>query len=407
MSHAPIFWVLVAAVAAPLLWELPLRLKVPVVVIEVLLGVVLGPEVLGFVQFEGVISIMFTIGMATTLFMAGMELAFDEIKGRPLSLAIGGWVMSILLGLAVVGLLHIVPRVDAPMMVVLSLCTTSLGVLVPIFRDNDSLGTPFGRFMLAAGTLGEIGPIVAMSLLLSQRYSSWQEAGFMLAFLALITSAVFVGIRARPPRLIGIIARHMHMTTQMPVRAALLMIAVLLLLAERFGFESIFGAFAAGLVVGQMTRGPQGRPLREKLETICFSWFYPFFFVGTGIKFDVAALGKDATTMLLVPGFALIFLLVRGMPVLLYRGLLSKGQSWPFALSSAVPSLSIIVVITELGTRAGTMNSDVAAALIGAALLCVLVYPTAAGALLSRVPVSGPLPESGGRTPAQLPGSSP
>jgi Kef-type K+ transport system membrane component KefB len=388
MSHAPIFWILVAAVSAPLLGELPLRFKLPVVVLEVLLGIVLGPHVLGLVQFEGFVAIMFAIGMATTLFMAGMELEFEDIKGRPLSLAAGGWVLSILLGLAAIGLLHVVPHVDAPMMVVLSVCTTSLGVLVPIFRDSHQLGTPFGRFMLAAGTLGEVAPIVVMSLLLSQRYSSWQEAGFLLVFLTLIAGAVVVGLRARPPQLLNILSRHMHMSTQMPVRAALLVVAMLLLLAEHFGFEGIFGAFAAGLVMGQLTRGPQGKPFREKLETICFSWFFPFFFVGTGIQFDIAALGKDVTTMLLVPGFALIFLLVRGLPVLLYRGQLAKGQSWPFALSSAVPSLSIIVVITEIGKRTGTMNSDVAVALVGAALLCVMVYPTVAGALLQRA--SGP-----------------
>jgi Kef-type K+ transport system membrane component KefB len=384
LSHAPVFWILLAGVAAPLLGELPLGFKVPVVVLEVLLGVVIGPHVLRLVPFEGFVSIMFTIGMASTLFMAGMELDFSEIRGRPLSLACGGWALSVLVSLAAVALLHAAPHVDTPMMVALALCTTGLGVLVPIFRDSDQLGTRFGRFVLAAGTLGEVGPIVAMSLLLSQHYSSWQEAGYLLIFLAIIAAAVLVGVRARPPRLLGILDRHMHKSTQMPVRISLLVLTALLLLAERFGFESIFGAFAAGMVLGQATRGAPGKHLREKLETVCFSWFYPFFFVGTGIKFDVAALGRNATTLLLVPGFALIFLLVRGVPVLIYRRELSARQSWPFALSTALPSLSIIVVITEIGTRAGTLNSDVATALIGAALLCVLVYPTLAGALLGR-----------------------
>ncbi len=354
------------------------------VVLEVLLGIVIGPHVLGLVPFESFVAIMFTIGMATTLFMAGIELDFGEIGGQPLTLGAAGWVLSVLLSLAAVALLHSVPKVDAPMMVVLALCTTGLGVLVPILRDSGELGTPFGRLVMAAGTLGEVGPIVAMSLLLSQHYDSWQEAGFLVLFLAIVAAAAWLGVKARPPRLLGILGRHMHRSTQMPVRASLLVVTALLLLAERFGFESIFGAFAAGMVLGQATRGPAGKPLREKLETLCFSWFYPFFFVGTGIKFDIAALGKDATTMLLVPGFALLFLLVRGLPVLLYRRRLAAGQALPFALSSAVPSLSIIVVITEIGSHTGSLNPDVAAALVGAALLCVLVYPTLGGALLAR-----------------------
>jgi Kef-type K+ transport system membrane component KefB len=155
-------------------------------------------------------------------------------------------------------------------------------------------------------------------------------------------------------------------------------------LAEKFGFESIFGAFAAGLVIGQITRGEDGEPLRHKIDAVSFGWFYPFFFVGTGIKFNIAALGHDLATMLLVPTFLALFLLIRGAPVMLYRNDIEKVQRLPFALSLAVPSLSIIVVITEIGERARVMNPDVAAALVGAALLSVMVFPTLASALLSR-----------------------
>src|SRR4249920_1117574 len=120
----PVFWLMVAAVAAPLLARIPLGFQVPVVVLEVVLGIVIGPQVLGLAQFEGFLALMFAIGMAATLFMAGMELEFGTIKGRPLSLALGGWGLSVLLGITAVGLLHIIPQVDAPLMVTLALCTT-------------------------------------------------------------------------------------------------------------------------------------------------------------------------------------------------------------------------------------------------------------------------------------------
>jgi hypothetical protein len=99
--------------------------------------------------------------------------------------------------------------------------------------------------------------------------------------------------------------------------------------------------------------------------------------------------------MLLVPAFAVLFLIVRGMPVLLYRGQIDTAHRLPFALSSAVPSLSIIVVITEIGARAKSMNPNVAAAMIGAALLSVLLFPTIAGSLLSRTAASIPEERSG------------
>ena len=114
----PVFWLLLAAVLAPVLAQIPIGLKVPVVVLEVVLGIIIGPHVLDLVQFDGILEPMFRLGMAATLFMAGVELDFSAMKGRPLSLALGGWSISLLLGVAAVGLLHIVPGVDAPMMVV-------------------------------------------------------------------------------------------------------------------------------------------------------------------------------------------------------------------------------------------------------------------------------------------------
>ncbi len=384
LSSHPVFWLLLAAVVAPLLAEIPLGFRVPAVVLEVVLGLVIGPHVLGLLRFEGFVEAMFTFGMATTLFMAGMELDFGQIRGRPLTLAVRGWIASVMVALAVVALLHLIPQVNAPLMVALALCTTGLGVLIPVFRDGGQLDTPFGRLFLAAGTLGEVGPIVVMSLLLSQQYSTWQEFGFLLLFLAFVGVAVAVGLGARPPAVLRLLSRTMNSSSQLPVRVSLLLLAGLFVLAESFGFESIFGAFAAGMIVGVATRGEAGERMREKLDAVCFGWFYPFYFVGTGIKFDVSALTRDLTTILLLPAFLALFLLVRGAPVLLYRGDLASAARAPFALSASVPSLSIIVVITEIGLRAGTMSVDIASALVGAALLAVLLFPTGAGVLLSR-----------------------
>ncbi len=391
MNAHPVFWLMLAAVAAPLLAEIPLGFKVPIVVLEVLLGILIGPHVIGLVQFDGFVSMIFPFAMATTLFMAGMELEFSTIKGRPLSLAVGGWGATLVLGITIVGLLHVIPQVHAPLMVTVALCTTGLGVLIPVFRDGGQLESPFGRLFMAAGTLGEVGPIVAMSLLLSQQYSTWQETGFLLLFLVIVGVAVVVGMGARPPRVLAFLDRHMHTSTQLPVRISLLMLAALFLLAEQFGFESLLGSFAAGMVVGQATRGAGGKAFRDKIEAVCFGWFYPFFFVGTGVKFDIAALGRDLTTMLLVPTFVILFLVIRGAPVFLYRNDMTRAQQLPFALSLAVPSLSIVVVITELGLRAKSMTPDIAAALIGATLLSVLLFPTIAGVFLDRAAKSVPI----------------
>jgi len=384
LSQHPIFVIFVVAVAAPLLAQTRLGSRVPVVVLEVLLGVLVGPHVLHLVDADGFLSVMRGVGMVAVLFMAGMEIDFERIRGRPLSLATRGWVVSLAVAAIAVGVLHVIPDVQAPMMVVIALSTTGLGTLLPILRDGGQLEAPFGRMMLAAGTLGEVGPIVAVSLALSDRYSTWQEFAFLVLFLALVALAAAVGVGARPPRVLSLLSRTMHASTQLPVRVAVLILATLVTIANSFGFEAVFGAFAAGMVVGLATRGPDGEPFRVKIDAVCFGWLAPFFYVGTGVAFDVGALGRDLTTMLLLPSFLVLFLLVRGLPVYLYRRDLGKAERLPFALCSGVASLGLVVVIAHVGVQSKHMNPDIAQALVGAAMLSLMIFPTLARGLLSR-----------------------
>ena len=260
-AHLSVLLVLLVAVAGPLLAELPVGFRVPAVVLEVVLGIIIGPQVLGLVHFDGIVASMFAFGMAATLFMAGMELEFERIRGRPLWLAAGGWGISVALGLSVAGVLHASSLHD-PMMVALALATTALGTLLPILRDADQLDTPFGRLFIAAGTMGELGPIVAMSLLLSKQYTTLQEFGFLMVFLVVVILAAAISLGLRPPRVLALLGRSMHASSQLPVRVTLLLFAAFFVLSERFGFESILGAFAAGLVVGLATQGAEGKAPR-------------------------------------------------------------------------------------------------------------------------------------------------
>jgi Kef-type K+ transport system membrane component KefB len=321
------------------------------------------------------------------MFMAGMEIDFARIRGRPLALGAAGWLTSLAVGAAAVLVLQPMLGLSLPGMLIIALVTTGLGTLLPILRDGGLLATPFGALLLAAATIGEVGPIVAASLVLSTRFSLWQEFALLALFLGVVLLAVAVGAGLRPPKLLAVLTRTMHSSSQLPVRLALLLLAALIFLSQRFGFEAAIGAFAAGMIVGVAARGPDGEDFRRKIDAVCFGWFAPFFFVGTGVAFDVAALGRDLQTMLLVPTFLALFLLTRGLPAWLYRRDLPRGELAPLALSSAVASLGIVVVVANVGLKSGHLTPDVAQALIGAALLSLLVYPTAARALLARAQV--------------------
>ena len=385
-SAHPIFVVLLVATLAPLLAEIPIGMRLPVTVLEIVLGIVVGPSVLGILDMQpgGFLALMHSVGMAAVLLMAGMEIDFARVRGRPLLLGAAGWVVSTACAFGIVGILHVVPHVEAPMMVAIALSTTALGVTLPILRDGNQLELPFGRLLLGACTIGEVAPIIAVALTLSSRFSTAREFGFLVGFLALMTLVGWVAFRARPPRLIAMLSRTLHASTQLPIRLSLFLLGVAYLSTAALGLEGILGAFAVGMVIGLATRGQDGKPFRDKLEAVCFGWLSPFFYVATGVAFSPGALLQDVTTMVLVPLFTLLFLAVHATPVWLYRESLQPGERLPFALYSSVPSLGLVITITTIGLQSGRMNADVAQALIGAALLAALVFPTTAALLTAR-----------------------
>lgn len=317
--------------------------------------------------------------------MAGLDLDLQKVKGRPLSLALRGWVLSLGLALGATVLLHSLPFLRAPTMVALVLTTTAMGTFLPILRDAGHLDTRFGTYVLAAGAVGEFAPVVVVSLVLTHEYGAWQEVALMLAFAAVAFGAALIALGLRPPKVLALLDRSMNSSTQLPIATSMLLLVSFDLLSRRVGLEAVLGSFAAGMVVGLASQGEPGKLFRQKIEALCFGFFVPFFFVVSGINLDLGALLHTTKSMLLVPLFLLLFLVVRGAPVFLYSNEMPKYQRLPFALYSAT-ALPMVVAITNVGVRTGHLRTDIAAALVGAALMSVLLFPALAGVLLSKSP---------------------
>ena len=384
LNNHPVFLVMAIGVIAPLLAEIPIGFRLPTVVLEMVLGIVVGPHVLGLVRPRGLLGWMGgTLGLAALFFVAGMELDLKRVRGRPLKLAVSGWILSLALGLAFGALLHFLPFIQAPIMAAVALTTTALGTLLPILRDGGELETEFGRLVLATGAMGEFGPIVVVSLVLTREYSEGLQVAFMFALTAITLLVAFAALRVRSPRILELLGRTMHSSTQLPVRLSMLLLALLFLLSEALGLEAVLGAFAAGMIFGISTRGEEGKAMRDKIDAVCFGFLVPFFFVVSGVNFDLGALLQSAKSMLLVPAFLALFLVVRGAPVFLYRNDLAKGERVSFALYAST-ALPMVVAITHIGVQTGRMRGDIAAALVGAAVLSVLLFPAVGNALRSR-----------------------
>ncbi len=377
---------LAIAVAAPIIAELPLGVRVPTVVIEMLLGIIVGPHVLRLVNVgiptEPVL-LLGDAGLTFLFFLVGMEIDLGRFRGPPLTLALRGWVCSLAISSVIAAFLWMISFIHAPVMVGIALTTTATAMLVPILRDGNELDTEFGRYLLAAATIGELGPIIMIALVLTRKYSYSQQTALMLVFVAVAIACSFAAMRVHPPKLLQLFRRTLHNSSQLPVRICVFAMSFFVMLAGGFGFDATLGAFAAGMVVGLAARGAEGHALREKLDAIGYGYFVPFFFVTSGMKLDLVALQSNHATMLMVPLFLALFLITRGLPVYLYRHRLAKELLWPMAFYSGT-ALPLIVAITDFGIQTQTMLPEVAAGLVGAGIFSTLIFPALAEAMLSR-----------------------
>jgi Kef-type K+ transport system membrane component KefB len=375
MSPVSLAWIAAAAVLASILSELLRRWRVHPVVLEIALGIVIGPAVLGWAEVTTLVDGLSQIGLAFLIFLAGYEIDFARLRGTPLDRAVASWGVSLLVGLAIGGVLTYDGYEISDLMIGLVLTTSTLGALVPILRDAGALSRPFGRYTLAAGAVGEFAPIIAVTLLFAGDRPA-RQALWLGAFVVIALVIAFVATRPQPPRFDEIISRHLTTASQLPVRVALLLLAVMLTLAYEFSLDILLGSFTAGMLFRPMLHPDQREALEPRLTAIGFGFVIPIFFIVSGMKFDLEAVTDDIGAMIRIPIYLVLFLVVRGGPaLLLYRNILSAAGRRALALMQAT-ALPLVVVITEIGRETGRMSSKDAAALVGAAMLSMLLFPT-------------------------------
>ncbi len=364
-----------AAVFAPIIAEgLRRFIAVPEVVIQILLGILLGPYVLNLAHSNNIVTALSDFGLTYLMFLAGTELDLATMRQGHLGRAAGSWGTSLVLALAVGVVLRATGLVLDHVVVALCLTTTALGTLLPILHDAGVLRTPVGPSILSVGAIGEFGPIVAVAVLLTNRDP---RLTFLLlaVFVAAAVVAALLAMQVHPPRFIALLRRHLHSTAQLPVRISVLLVILLVYLALKLSLDVLLGAFAAGVVVRLFIKGEDSAPITSKLEAIGFGFLIPIFFIESGINFDLHALIHMPKVLLLVPMFTLIFLFTRGLPTwAFFRGVLTKVEVRTLAVLSAT-GLPIIVVITTLGVSEHRMKPQNAAALVAAGMLSVLIYP--------------------------------
>jgi Kef-type K+ transport system membrane component KefB len=376
-SFGGLLIVVAVAFAAPFVLGLFPRVKLPSVVLEIVAGIIIGPSILGIVHTDQAIEVISVVGLAFLLFLAGLEIDFSKLRGQVLRLTLSGFVISFALAIAVALGLKGAGLIETPLLVAIILCATSLGVLVPVLKDSGQISSTFGQLIIAAGTIADFGAVILLSIFFSGEGGIGSTL-LLIGGLVLLAVVVLVAVRGaeRSSIIRADLLRLQDTTAQIRVRGAVVLLVGFAAIAEGLGLETILGAFMAGAILSLLDRDQaMTHPdFRRKLEAMGFGIFIPVFFVTSGVNYDLNALVASASSVIMVPIFLAALVAVRGLPALLYRRVLD-GRKTAIAGLMQATSLPFIVAATAIGEDLGLLSAAEGAALIGAGLLSVLLFP--------------------------------
>jgi Kef-type K+ transport system membrane component KefB len=379
----------VAAVAfsVPLLLGLAPALRLPAVVLEILLGIVIGPYGLRWVEADLPVQVLALIGVAFNLLLAGLEIDLDRLKGRLAKVAVLNFLASFALALLFVYGLKTAGLIAAPLLIAIILSATSLGIIVPVLKDAGQSASAFGQLAIASASVADFGTIILLSLFFSREATTTGAKLVLIGTFVLfaVVAGFAIGRAERSTRFSTLLQRLQDTTAQIRVRGAFLLLIAFVAMARRLGLEVVFGAFTAGAILKLVDRDEMlTHPnFRLKLEAAGFGFFIPIFFVASGITFNLPALFAGVSTLVLVPLFLVALLLVRGLPALLYRPIIGGRRAVAAALLQAT-SLPFIVVASQIGLDLGLLRPATGAAMVAAGLVSVLLFPMGALVLLRR-----------------------
>jgi Kef-type K+ transport system membrane component KefB len=381
VSFTSLAIVAAAGFVAPLAVGLLPLLRVPSVVVEILLGIVIGPSVLGWAKADEPVQVLALIGLSFLLFIAGLEIDYERFRGKLLQVTALGFASSLAIGLAIGVGLDALGLVRSPLLIAIMFSATGLGIVIAILKDAGEVETSFGQVVIAGSSVAEVGTIVLLTLFFSGESGSLGARVVLLGLFAALCVAVVVAAArvGSSMRVMDTLVRLQDTTAQIRVRGAFVLLTVFVVLASKFGLEAILGAFVAGAILKFVDREqamshPQ---FRQKLDAAGFGVFIPFFFVTSGVRYDAGALFAHASTLARVPIFLAVLLAVRGVPALLYRPLATTREVAAGGLLQAT-SIGFLVVAGQIGRDMGLISAANAAAVVAAGLLSVILFPVGA-----------------------------
>jgi len=361
--------------------------RVPVVVGEILAGIIVGPSVLGWVHGdEPTLELLAEIGFAFLMFLSGLEIDFslvfaaspDEKKregASPLWLAVISFLLTIFLAIFFSFGMSSFHLIQDPWIMILILSTTSLGIVVPVLKERNLLAGRFGQTLLLSALLADF-----LTMFLITLYVGICSTGLSLEIL--LIGALFIplllfyrfGMRSLEyPAVRRLFKELSGATAQIKVRGAFAVMMAFVVMAELVGAELILGAFLGGVLVSLFI-GTSDDVLRHKLDAIGFGFFIPLFFVYVGIQFDLNAFLQNRSSWLLLPVLLVASFAIKSVSALAFR----VSFSWRETIASGFllsARLSLIIAASAIGLRLGIISEATNAAIILVAALTATISP--------------------------------
>jgi Kef-type K+ transport system membrane component KefB/Trk K+ transport system NAD-binding subunit len=402
-SFLPLLLVVALAAGVPLVLGRFRRLRLPVVVGEILVGIAIGKSGLGLVGEDPWLAFLSTLGFAYLMLLSGLEVNLDALRAQfqtssaggrerghfwrsPMALA--GLVFALTLGAALATSLAIwrLGWVPSPWFLDLILSTTSLGIVVPVLKERHLLPTDYGQTLLLSATVADFVTMLLISL-----YAALYTKGFTLdLLLVLLLIGLFLAsfrvillLRQRVAQPLVRLERWLASTTaQMPVRVAFALGMAFIALAEFLGIEVILGAFLGGAIIALLSP-EEGSELRSKLDAFGYGFFIPIFFIHVGTQLDLRTLAESSNALILVPVLIVVAFVVKMLPALLYR----LRYDWRQTLGGGLlmsSRLSLIIAAAAIGSDLGLVSPTVNTAIVLVAVVTCTVAPLLFGQIVPR-----------------------
>ncbi|KRM72219.1 hypothetical protein FC34_GL001204 [Lacticaseibacillus brantae DSM 23927] len=373
LANLALLFVLFAALAIPLVMARFHITRVPTAVAEIVVGIILGQSGLHWVTVNPTLSQLSDLGVTVLLFLSGMEIDFSlfkrqtkAVQASPVQLAVSGYLSIIVMSSIVGGLLKVSGLYAHPLFAMIVFSTVALGVVIAALKEKELLSQPFGQTMLLLAALGELFPLITLTIFAALNGASTHSVWLLtLIFVA----ALFLLLRFRKPYTFFV--KIDKSTTQLDIRLAFFIICALVTVAAGVGAEAILGAFLAGMVMKLLQPREE---TQDKLTSLGYGFFIPIFFIMTGVRLDIPAMVQDPRALVLIPVLLLGFILAKSLlyPILRRR---FKSQNALSGTALITTTITLVVPALTIGRNLHLLSAAESGAFTLAAIITCLLGP--------------------------------